>query len=286
MKVGVVGNRPGHSMARFQAVADATLEFQFLPWDQLSATLGECESVDGMASPPDVVLVRGMPRGSLEQVIFQMNMLGRWHALQVPVVNPPRALEIAIDKYLSLALLKEAGLPVPETVVAQTVDRALEGFQRLGGDVVIKPVFGGEGRGLIRVTEYEIAVRCAQAIVNVGGVVFLQKFIDANQQDMRVLVIGDRMFAMQRKNPMDWRANASRGAECRAISPEPMILEMAQNSMRAVGAQIGGVDLITDKEGKTMVLEVNGIPGWQAISQACGVNVEQCVADYLKTLTK
>lgn len=286
MNVGIVGNRPGQSLARFQALPDPSLNFTFIPWDELSATVGDSECVDGMKPAPDVVLVRGMPRGSLEQVIFQMNMLARWHALQVPVVNPPRALEIAIDKYLSLTLLREAGLAVPETVVAQTVDRALEGFQCLGGDVVIKPVFGGEGRGMIRVTEYEMAVRCAQAIVNLGGVVFLQEFVDANHEDLRVLAIGDRMFAMQRKNSADWRANATRGAVCKTVNPDPSILEMARIAMEAVGTQIAGVDLITDSEGQTMVLEVNGVPGWQAISQVCGVNVEQCVADHLKTLKK
>lgn len=284
MKVGVLGNRPGPSMARFQALPETSLEFSFIAWEQLCAEVGERESVSGISQVPDVVLVRGMPHGSLEQVIFQMNMLARWHALRVPIVNPPRALEIAIDKYLSLALLKEAGLPVPETIVAQTLDRALEGFERLGGDVVIKPVFGGEGRGLMRVTEYEMAVRCSQAIINVGGVVFLQRYIEANHEDLRVLAIGKQMFAMQRKNPNDWRANASRGAVCKSVPMDKSISRMARQAMDAVGAQIGGIDFIRDAEGKMFVLEVNGVPGWQAISQACGVNVEKCVADYLKTL--
>src|SRR5262249_31887467 len=63
----------------------------------------------------DGVLVRMMPPGSLEQVVFRMDALHRLAAAGVPVLNPPRAVEAAVDKYLTLALLAAAGLPVPTT---------------------------------------------------------------------------------------------------------------------------------------------------------------------------
>src|SRR5262249_42247583 len=94
----------------------------------------------------DAVIVRTMPPGSLEQVVFRMDLLHRLVARGIPVLNSPAALETCIDKYLATARLEAAGLPVPPTVVCQDADAALEGFHGLGGDVVVKPLFGSEGR--------------------------------------------------------------------------------------------------------------------------------------------
>ena len=66
------------------------------------------------------------------------------------MLNPPRAVEAAVDKYLTLALLDAAGLPVPPTWTGQSAAEALIAFEALGGDVVVKPLFGSEGRGLVR----------------------------------------------------------------------------------------------------------------------------------------
>ena len=106
----------------------------------------------------DAVLVRTMPPGSLEQVVFRMDLLHRLMAGGVRVLNPPRAVEVCVDKYLATALLDAAGLPVPHTIVCQHADAALEAFTALGGDVVVKPLFGSEG-----------AAWCASAIRNSPG---------------------------------------------------------------------------------------------------------------------
>ena len=70
-----------------------------------------------------------------------MDVLGRLDAAGTRVINPPRALEVAVDKYLALAKLQAAGLPVPRTIVCQTVDDAMQAFATLGGDVVVKTAF-------------------------------------------------------------------------------------------------------------------------------------------------
>ena len=103
----------------------------------------ECHRLDHY----DALLVRSMPPGSLEQVVFRMNALHRVQAQGLPVLNPPRALEIAVDKYLASAELQAAGLPIPRTRTSQTWEDAMRDFAELGADVVIKPLFGAEGRG-------------------------------------------------------------------------------------------------------------------------------------------
>src|SRR4051812_33327795 len=82
----------------------------------------------GVMAPPaplagvDAVVVRTMPPGSLEQVVFRMDLLGRVEACGLPILNTPRCLESCVDKYLTTARLAGAGLPVPPTVVCQHAD--------------------------------------------------------------------------------------------------------------------------------------------------------------------
>jgi ribosomal protein S6--L-glutamate ligase len=281
MKILVLGNSPNWSVDDLRRAAGTSHDIAFVAWDRLVAGLVSGESVDGGCDPGDVCLVRGMPRGSLEQVIFRMNVLSRWERLGLSVVNSARSLEIAIDKYLSLALIQEAELRIPATVVCQTVEESMKAFSRLGGDVVIKPVFGGEGRGIVRVTDPEIALRSARAIVSFQGIVLLQQFVESGNRDYRLLVVGDRVIGMRRSNPDDWRTNVSRGAVCQPIEPDEAMMRAAVGAARAVGTEIAGVDLIFDRQGNLFVLEVNGVPGWQAISRVCDVDVAAMILDWL-----
>ena len=81
-----------------------------------------------------------------------------------------KAIETAVDKYLATARLQAAGLLVPPTAVCQTTADGLAAFERLGGDVVVKPLFGGEGRGITRVTDAAVARRVFAALEQLGSV--------------------------------------------------------------------------------------------------------------------
>lgn len=281
MKIAVLGNTPNWYFEELARAAGTQHELEFVSWDRLTARVGTSEFVSAGEGPFDACLVRGMPNGSLEQVIFRMNALARWHASGMPVVNSPRSLEIAIDKYLSLALIRQAGVAVPESIVCQTVEASMDAFSELDRDVVIKPVFGGEGRGMMRVSDPDLALRSFRTIVNLQGVVYLQRFVNSNHQDLRLLVIGDQVIGMRRSNPGDWRTNASRGARCERYAADEIQINLAKTAARAVGAHIAGVDLIDDGDGTSFVLEVNGVPGWKSVGKVQNINPARMMVDFV-----
>lgn len=228
----------------------------------------------------DAVLVRTMPPGSLEQVVFRMDVLARLETAGTRVVNPPKALEAAVDKYLALAKLEAAGLAVPRTIVCQTVDDAMAAFDRLGGDVVLKPLFGSEGRGIARLSDEAIAVRSFKALAQVQAVFYLQEFIPHPGHDLRVFVCGRRMLAMRRVHPTDWRTNIARGARGEAIAVTDELAELARRAADAVGASLAGVDLLPGR-GRLWAIEVNAVPGWKGLSAACQTDVAAMVLEHL-----
>src|SRR6516164_1619956 len=168
-------------------------------------------SLDGY----DGVLVRTMPPGSLEQVVFRMDVL---HCVQARVVNPPAAVETCVDKYLAAARLEAAGLRVPATVACQHADAALEAFAALGGDVVVKPLFGSEGRGMVRVSDPEMAWRTFRTLERTRGVLYLQQFVRHPGWDLRAFVLGGHVLtAIRRHSRGDWRTNVAQGGTAEPV---------------------------------------------------------------------
>ena len=142
----------------------------------------------------DGVLVRMMPPGSLEQVVFRMDALQRIVAGGVPVLNPPRAVEAAVDKYLTLSLLEKAGISVPATWAGESANDALDVFEVLGCDVVVKPLFGSEGRGLLRISDKELAWRTFHTLERLSAVLYLQRVVRHPGHDLRVFVLRGRVL--------------------------------------------------------------------------------------------
>ncbi|MDG3006397.1 ATP-grasp domain-containing protein [Paludisphaera mucosa] len=278
-----------HVADLLRAAAAVDVSLHVLAFGDVEASVGigpgrvsACDvGLDGV----DGVLVRMMPPGSLEQVVFRMDALHRLTAVGVPVWNPPRSVEAAVDKYLTLSLLERRGLPVPATWTGQTATSALEAFDALGGDVVVKPLFGSEGRGLMRVGHRELAWRCFHALERTGSVIYLQRWIRHPGHDLRLFVLGGRVLGAIRRTARDgeWRTNVAIGGRAEAWTPDAEAARLAVAATEAVGAVFAGVDLIEDLDAGTRVLiEVNAVPGWRALSAATGVDVAAALLDALR----
>jgi RimK family alpha-L-glutamate ligase len=244
--------------------------------------------VDGQATSLtgfDRVLVRTMPPGSLEQVVFRMDILHRLEANGVPVINPPRALEICVDKFLASARLEADGIPVPPTVVCQQADAALEAFAELGGDVVIKPLFGSEGRGMVRVSDPDLAWRTFRTLERLQTVIYVQKFIAHPGWDLRVFVLAQRVLAAIRRHGNDcWRTNVAQGGQVEVVRLSLEEEKLALRAANSVGTLVAGIDLVQGPAGEWYVLEVNAVPGWRALAPATGVDVACQIIKFLEDI--
>ena len=286
MRIGFVGSASNWYLGDLRRAARDWHEITAIPFSQLSSTIDE-DSL-GVASGAtnlsdfDALLVRSMPPGSLEQVVFRMDALGQWEAQGNLVINSARSLEVAIDKYLSLAKLRQAELCVPKTVVCQTVDEAMRAFAMLGGDVVIKPIFGGEGRGITRVSDEALAVRAFSMLAQNAAVSYLQKYIEHEGCDYRLLVLGDKVLGMIRRNRADWRTNVSRGATTAPLQLTDELREIARRAVHTIGADFAAVDLLPARNGRLYALEVNAVPGWRALSRTLETDVAKMVLEFIE----
>ncbi|QGJ68457.1 Alpha-aminoadipate--LysW ligase LysX [Planctomycetales bacterium 10988] len=255
------------------------------PFTRLAGSLGTKSLSKGVSGDLDltkakVILVRSMPPGSLEQIVFRLNLLAQLEALNIPVLNPPKVLEVAVDKYLALARLEQAGIQVPPTMVCQSVEEAMLAYHQLGPDVVVKPVFGAEGRGLVRVQDEDMAWRVFKSLTQIQSVIYLQTFLPHPGYDYRVFLLGSHCFTIRRKSSTDWRTNCSRGAVAEAVN-QPRIEAIAKNVAQQISSDFLGVDIITTPDKTEYVLEVNAVPGWRALAEAHRIDIGKLVIEYL-----
>jgi ribosomal protein S6--L-glutamate ligase len=230
----------------------------------------------------DAVIVRTMPPGSLEQVVFRMDVLHQLESAGRRVLNPPRALEVCVDKYLASARLDAAGLPTPATAICQDAESAIEEFHRLGGDVVVKPLFGSEGKGMVRVTDIEIAWRTFRTLERLQTVLYVQQFIRHPGWDLRAFVIdGKVLTAMRRHAKDDWRTNVAQGGRAEPITLTAEEERLALAAAKAVGTSVAGIDLLPGPDGGYFVLEVNAVPGWRALAPTTGIDVAREIIRYV-----
>jgi RimK family alpha-L-glutamate ligase/uncharacterized protein (TIGR02118 family) len=254
-----------------------------VPYEGLVASIGHRPGLRSGAADldrADAVLARIIPSGSLEQIVFRMDALHRLEDRGVRVMNSPRAIERTLDKSWTSALLEQCGLPTPDTIVCESVEEAFAGFRTLG-DVIVKPLFGSMGLGMVRVSDEEMAFRVFKTIEQIRGVYYLQRTIEHEGRDIRAFVVGGRVLAAIERRSEGWRTNLSRGGTARPVQLSEAWSALAVRAAAAVGAEYAGVDLLPARDGTVYVLEVNGIPGWQGLQEATGVDVAGALVEQL-----
>jgi RimK family alpha-L-glutamate ligase len=228
----------------------------------------------------DVLIIRPIGRGSLEQLVFRMDMLHKLERQGFFMVNPPTAIEHCVDKYDILAVLEDEGIPVPRTLATESVNEALKAFNELGGDVVVKPIFGSRGQGATRVNDVDIADTIFKAITFHHGVIYMQEFVEHGYSDIRAFVVDNRVIASMRRVAQGWKTNYSRGAKPAPATISKDFEELAIKSAQAVGCKVAGVDILEGPDGPCIV-DVNSQPGWKGLQAVTKVNIAEEIVKFV-----
>lgn len=232
---------------------------------------------------PQGAFVRGVPGGTLQQVITRLDILHALKMLNVTVYNDGRAIERTVDKAMTSFLLHLHGVPTPPTWVCESREHAHGVMRReLMADrqLVIKPLFGSQGIGVRRLeqnTSFPVPME-----EHVDGVYYLQSYVDTGEgawHDYRVFVINNRVCAAMVRHGNGWINNIAQGGRCEPLTPDAETAELALAAARAADVDYCGVDIIRDRTGKLYVLEVNSIPAWRGLQQVTARNIAQALVD-------
>lgn len=238
---------------------------------------------------PDAVLVRGIAGGSFEQVTKRLGVLHALRELGVPVYNDARAIERSVDKSMTSLLLHAAAVPTPPTWATESQAHAQRIAVREGAAghaLVLKPLFGSQGKGLQLVGEVDGVHHALPALGSgsgFGSLAYLQRFVPAATTpgfDWRVLVVGGHAITAMRRVSEHWIHNVAQGARCEPAALTPDLAQLAERAAQALDMDYAGVDLIPSMEG-TQVIEVNGVAAWQGLQRVTGFNIARAIVDDL-----
>src|SRR5215472_1966975 len=212
--IALVIDRPDWH-ARQLARAFAALGASTIPV-RLEACGFDTRSRSGLVIPgfaerlPDAVLVRCVSGGSFQAVTLRLGLLHALGENGVIVMNPARAIERCVDKSMTSFLLARAGIPTPATWATESPDVAREIVRREAAPLVLKPLFGSQGRGLKLIRRPEDLPAPAE----VAGVYYLQRYVAVERdgfRDFRLLVCQGRVVAAMMRHAAHWITNVKRG---------------------------------------------------------------------------
>jgi tetrahydromethanopterin:alpha-L-glutamate ligase len=197
----------------------------------------------------------------------------------IMVWNDARAIERCVDKSMTSFLLARAGIPTPVTWAMDSIEAARTIVQReaIRGPLVLKPLFGSQGRGL-RLIQTEADIPEPDFV---SGVYYLQRYVAVERdgfRDFRVLVSQGRVIAAMMRHAPHWITNVKRGGKPVAIVADGEIRELAVRAAAAVGAAFAGVDIIYGIDGRPTVLEVNSMPAWSGLQKVSHVSIASILA--------
>lgn len=231
---------------------------------------------------PDAVLVRAISGGSFEEVTRRLGILHALRELGVPVWNDARAIERCVDKSTTSFFLAHAGLPTPPTWAVEGLEtaRTIAARETQGGKLVLKPLFGSQGRGLRLIERPEDLPPAA----DVAGIYYLQRYVPLSGTrfaDQRLFVCDGEVVGGMTRRSSHWITNIGRGAAPEALTPSHALADLALRAAASVGAHFAGVDLLQDRAGQTFVLEVNSMPAWRGLQKVTPVSIADHVVEAL-----
>jgi RimK family alpha-L-glutamate ligase len=229
---------------------------------------------------PDAVLVRSMSGGTFQAVTLRLGILHALRELDVLVWNDARAIERCVDKSTTSFLLTRAGIATPPAwaVESQESARTIVRRESALGPLVLKPLFGSQGRGLK-------LIRTADDLPNpdvVAGVYYLQRYVgvEGNDgfRDFRLLVSQGRVIAAMARRAVNWITNVKQGGLPMAVVADKDMKELAVRATAVVGAEFAGVDILYGCDGRLTVLEVNSMPAWSGLQKVTPAGIALILA--------
>jgi RimK family alpha-L-glutamate ligase len=237
-------------------------------------------TLDGFGGAlPDAVFVRTIAGGSFETVTLRLGILHALRELGATVWNDARAVERCVDKSMTSFALAHHGIPTPATWAVQSLDAARAVAEREcgHGPLVLKPLFGSQGRGLRLIrTPDELPEPAA-----VAGIYYLQRFIGVERDgfhDFRLLVSRGRVVTAMMRHSKEWITNIKRGGRPVTVAANDEMKALAVRATNAVGADFAGVDILYDADERPAVLEVNSMPAWSGLQKVTSGNVADVLA--------
>ncbi len=200
----------------------------------------------------------------------------------VMIFSPPQSIQTLLDRLACTVRLRQGGIPMPPTVITESIDRAEHTVKRFG-KVVLKPLYSSKARGM-KVLESGEGVREALEAFQATGnpVIYIQKFLPIPGRDYGLVFLGGKYLATYSRVAADsaWNTTIHSGGRYEPHEPDPAWIQLAQQAQALFNLDFTCVDLVDTEEGP-MVFEVSAFGGFRGLKEAHNIDAAELVADHI-----
>ena len=205
--------------------------------------------------------------------------------MDIPVLNKFDVASICGNKMFMTLLLKKAGVPTPKTYFSFTGESAVENLEKVGYPLVIKPVIGSWGRGVMAIKDKDTmdAISEIRDITDSphDRIYYLQELIERPPRDIRVITVGDEpVAAMYRKSSGGFKTNIALGADPELCEITKEMEDMAAKAAKAMGGGILGIDMMEDEKNGLVVHEVNNTVEFKGLARVAQRNIPKEMVEF------
>ncbi|HEX9848123.1 MAG TPA: 30S ribosomal protein S6--L-glutamate ligase [Acidimicrobiia bacterium] len=226
-----------------------------------------------------------IPRIGASYTFYGAAVVRQFEMADVFTLNSSDGISRSRDKLRSLQILSRAGVGLPTTSFAHSIQDISGLLEVVGGTpVVVKLLEGTQGIGVVLAETKKAAESVIGAFRQLDANILVQEFIkEAGGSDIRAFVVGGKVVASMRRQgaPGDFRSNLHRGGLAEAIKLTPTERSTAVRAAKSMGLNVAGVDLLQSSEGP-LVLEVNSSPGLEGIEAASRVDIADLIIEYIE----
>ena len=212
--------------------------------------------------------------------------------MDVPVINEFQVAINCGNKMFMTLLLKKHNIPTPKTYFSFSKDAAIENIEKVGYPLVIKPIIGSWGRGVMQVKDRDTIDAIIETRELTDGphdrIYYFQELIKRPPRDIRVITVGDNAIAaMYRKSSGGFKTNIALGADPEICEITSEMEDLAIKTSKAVGGGILGVDMMEDERRGLIVHEVNNTVEFKGLAKVANRNIPKEMVEFaLNSLRK
>jgi ribosomal protein S6--L-glutamate ligase len=197
------------------------------------------------------------------------------------IFSNPHAIAKAVDRLSCTLELVKGEIPMPETVITEDVDSAMEAVKRFG-KAVFKPLFSSKARGMEVIEVGNSALDKIRSFNESNPVMYVQKMVDFQKRDLGLAFLGGEYLGTYARVGKEdsWNTTTHFGGRYESYEPSEEIIELAHKAQSLFQLDFTCVDVAETKEGP-VIFEVSAFGGYRGLMETHGIDAAELYADYV-----
>lgn len=222
--------------------------------------------------------------------VYSPNSLDRMELLRLAEGRGVRVFSRAdviirmLDRLACTMTLRNGGIPMPDTVVTENVDAAMQAVHDFG-EAVFKPMFSTKARGMqvIRAADGDSAIRQAiEAFKTDNPMMYIQRKLDLPGRDYGMVFCGGDYLGAYARVGDDgaWNTTIHSGGKYALHEPDPAVIALATRAQALFGMDFTTVDVADTPDGP-IIFEVSAFGGFKGAKEGIGIDAAGLYADHM-----